>query len=43
MVFRVKVVYDTTLIKMSTSVNKDGEATADSEEVVRPVYADDIP
>ena len=28
---------------MSTSVNKDDEAAADSEEIVRPVYADDIP
>ena len=28
---------------MSTSVNKDDEVAADSEEVVRSVYADDIP
>ena len=28
---------------MSTSVNKVDEVVADSEEVVRPVYVDDIP
>ena len=28
---------------MSTSVNKGDEVAADSEEIVRPVYADDIP
>ena len=43
MVFRAKVVHGTLLIKMSTSVNKGDEAAADSEEIVRPVYADYIP
>ena len=40
---RAKVVHGTVLIKMSTSVNKGDEVATDSEEIVRPVYADDIP
>ena len=40
---RAKVVHGTLLIKMSTSVNKGDEVAADYEEIVRPVYADDIP
>ena len=43
MVFRAKIAHGTVLIKMSTSVNKGGEVAPDFEEIVRPVYADDIP
>ena len=43
MTFRAKVVHGTVLIKMSTSVNKGDDAAANSEEIVCPVYADDIP
>ena len=43
MVFRAKVVHGTVLIKMSTSADKGDEVATDSEEIVRPVYADDIP
>ena len=40
---RAKVVHGTVLIEMSTSVNKCDEVAADSEEIIRPVYADNIP
>lgn len=40
---RAKVVHDTVLIEMSTSIDKDDGTAAYSEEIVRLVYANGIP